>query len=91
MRDSPEAIYAFCREIVDATADLVCAFKPQFAYFASARAEAQLERLLTHLRERHPQVPVILDVLAAAGIATGGAEGHEADDVIGTLAHREDT
>jgi 5'-3' exonuclease len=38
-----------------------------------------------------PQVPVILDVLAAAGIATGGAEGHEADDVIGTLAHREDT
>jgi 5'-3' exonuclease len=38
-----------------------------------------------------PQVPVILDVLDAAGIATGGAEGHEADDVIGTLAHREDT
>ncbi|MEQ3549203.1 5'-3' exonuclease H3TH domain-containing protein [Pseudonocardia nematodicida] len=38
-----------------------------------------------------PQVPVIMEVLAAAGIATGGAEGHEADDVIGTLAHREDT
>jgi 5'-3' exonuclease len=33
-----------------------------------------------------PQVPIILDVLAAAGIATGGAEGYEADDVIGTLA-----
>jgi len=32
-----------------------------------------------------PQVPVILDVLAAAGLATAGAEGHEADDVIGTL------
>ena len=38
-----------------------------------------------------PQVPIILDVLAAAGIATGGAEGCEADDVIGTLAHREAT
>ena len=38
-----------------------------------------------------PQVPVILDVLAAAGIATGGAGGHEADDVIGTLAHGEET
>ena len=62
MRDSPDAIYAFCREIADSTADLVCAFKPQFAYFASARAEAQLERLLAHLRERHPDVPVILDV-----------------------------
>jgi 5'-3' exonuclease len=36
-----------------------------------------------------PQVPIILDVLAAAGIATGEAEGFEADDVIGTLAHRE--
>lgn len=38
-----------------------------------------------------PQVPVLLEVLAAAGIATGGAAGYEADDVIGTLAAREDT
>jgi 5'-3' exonuclease len=36
-----------------------------------------------------PQVPVILEVLAAAGLATAGAEGHEADDVIGTLCARE--
>jgi 5'-3' exonuclease len=36
-----------------------------------------------------PQVPVILDVLASAGIATGGAAGFEADDVIGTLCARE--
>lgn len=35
------------------------------------------------------QVPVILDLLAAAGIATAGAEGLEADDVLGTLAARE--
>ncbi|QLY27895.1 5'-3' exonuclease [Nocardia huaxiensis] len=33
-----------------------------------------------------PQVDMIMEVLAAAGIATGGAEGLEADDVIGTLA-----
>ncbi|MFC9923734.1 5'-3' exonuclease H3TH domain-containing protein [Rhodococcus sp. NPDC127527] len=40
-----------------------------------------------------PQVPMILDVLAAAGIATAGADGFEADDVLGTLAagEREDT
>jgi 5'-3' exonuclease len=38
-----------------------------------------------------PQIPVLLEVLAAAGIATAGAEGHEADDVIGTLTAREDT
>jgi len=38
-----------------------------------------------------PQVPVILDVLAAAGLATAGADGHEADDVIGTLCAAEKT
>jgi 5'-3' exonuclease len=38
-----------------------------------------------------PQVPVLLEVLAAAGIATGGAVGYEADDVIGTLAAGERT
>ncbi|WP_067470652.1 5'-3' exonuclease [Nocardia amamiensis] len=38
-----------------------------------------------------PQVEMILEVLDAAGIATGGAEGLEADDVLGTLATRERT
>jgi 5'-3' exonuclease len=33
-----------------------------------------------------PQVPVLLDVLAALGIAAVGVRGYEADDVIGTLA-----
>ncbi|OZC66868.1 flap endonuclease [Rhodococcus sp. 06-462-5] len=36
-----------------------------------------------------PQVDMIMDVLAALGIATAGAEGLEADDVLGTLAARE--
>ncbi|WP_329030640.1 MULTISPECIES: 5'-3' exonuclease [unclassified Streptomyces] len=35
-----------------------------------------------------PQVPVIADVLDALGIARVGAEGYEADDVIGTLTGR---
>ncbi|WP_330230026.1 5'-3' exonuclease [Nocardia sp. NBC_00508] len=38
-----------------------------------------------------PQVEMILEVLDAAGIATGGAAGLEADDVLGTLATRERT
>ncbi|MEV0467015.1 5'-3' exonuclease [Nocardia tengchongensis] len=38
-----------------------------------------------------PQVDMIMEVLAAAGIATAGAAGLEADDVIGTLATREGT
>ncbi|MCG8919114.1 5'-3' exonuclease [Actinokineospora sp. PR83] len=36
-----------------------------------------------------PQVPIILDLLDALGIATAEAAGYEADDVIGTLAHAE--
>ncbi|SDJ22484.1 5'-3' exonuclease [Frankineae bacterium MT45] len=35
------------------------------------------------------QVPVLLQVLGAIGLATAGAEGFEADDVIATLAHRD--
>jgi orotidine-5'-phosphate decarboxylase len=54
-------IYDFCARIVDATADLAIAFKPQIAYFSAHRAEAQLEQLMEHMRRNAPQVPVILD------------------------------
>ncbi|ROT29583.1 5'-3' exonuclease [Micromonospora sp. HM5-17] len=36
-----------------------------------------------------PQVPLLLDLLAAFGIPAVGATGYEADDVLGTLATRE--
>jgi orotidine-5'-phosphate decarboxylase len=54
-------IYDFCARIVDATADLAIAFKPQIAYFAAHRAEDQLEQLMEHMRRNAPQVPTILD------------------------------
>jgi orotidine-5'-phosphate decarboxylase len=61
LRTADDATFEFCRAIVDATADLACAFKPQIAYFASQRAEDQLESLIAHIRRQHPAVPVILD------------------------------
>ena len=61
LRDRPDAILAFCRAIVDATADLVCAFKPQIAYFAAQAAEDQLQDLIAHIHDRHPGIPVVLD------------------------------
>jgi orotidine-5'-phosphate decarboxylase len=61
MKGDASRIYDFCAAIVDATADLVIAFKPQIAYFAAHRAEDQLERLMEHLRRNAPDVPVILD------------------------------
>jgi orotidine-5'-phosphate decarboxylase len=54
-------IFDFCAAIVDATRDLVIAYKPQIAYFAAHRAEDQLERLCAHIRAVAPGVPVILD------------------------------
>jgi orotidine-5'-phosphate decarboxylase len=61
LRGDASRIYDFCAAIVDATADLAIAFKPQVAYFAAHRAEAQLERLIAHMRRAAPHVPVILD------------------------------
>ncbi len=60
-RGKPLGIFEFCRDIADATADVVCAFKPQFAYFASQGAEDQLEKLIQFLKDRYPHIPVILD------------------------------
>ncbi len=57
----PDAVFEFCRAIVDATAPFACAFKPQIAYFAAARAEEQLEALIAHVHREHPGKPVILD------------------------------
>jgi orotidine-5'-phosphate decarboxylase len=61
LREDADAVFTFCRAIVDATADLVCAFKPQIAHFAALRAEDTLERLIAHIHDKHPGVPVILD------------------------------
>ncbi|MDI3261968.1 MAG: orotidine-5'-phosphate decarboxylase [Fulvimonas sp.] len=61
LRERPDAVFDFCAAIVDATADMVCAFKPQIAHFAALRAEDALERLIAHIHDAHPDVPVILD------------------------------
>ncbi|MEN5062301.1 orotidine-5'-phosphate decarboxylase [Luteimonas sp. TWI1416] len=56
-----DAVFAFCRDIADATAEYACAFKPQIAHFAALGAEDALQRLIAHLHAQHPDVPVILD------------------------------
>jgi orotidine-5'-phosphate decarboxylase len=61
MRGSVDAIEEFCKAIVDATGDLVCAFKPQIAYFAAVGAEKQLENVCDYIRAKFPDVVLILD------------------------------
>ena len=46
---SKYAILDFCWDIVQSTGDLVCAFKPQIAYFASSGAEDQLKELIARI------------------------------------------
>lgn len=57
--------------------------------YKAHRAVAGTEHTEDAPDELAHQVPVILEVLAAAGIATAGAAGMEADDVLGTLAAAE--
>jgi orotidine-5'-phosphate decarboxylase len=59
--EDPDAIFAFCRDIADATADYACCFKPQIAHFAAHGAEGALERLIAYIHATHPGIPVILD------------------------------
>ena len=48
----PSPIFRFNQAIIDATADLVCAYKQQFAHYAAYEAEDQLERKLYVVRKR---------------------------------------
>ena len=57
----PSPIFQFNRAIIDATADVVCAYKPQFAHYAAYEAEDQLERTIDYVHQNYPHVPVILD------------------------------
>ena len=61
LRDLPDGITTFCTRIIDATADLACAFKPQIAYFAALGAEQQLEDICRYVRVNYPHIPLILD------------------------------
>jgi len=54
-------IFQFNKAVIDATADLVCAYKPQFAHYASYEAEDQLERTIEYIHRTYPGIPVIFD------------------------------
>jgi orotidine-5'-phosphate decarboxylase len=83
----PDAITEFCRRIIDATAPYACGFKPQIAHFAALGAEDQLLDLCRHLREQHPELPIVLDAKrgdigsTAAQYAREAYERYRADAV----------
>jgi orotidine-5'-phosphate decarboxylase len=56
-----DAVFEFCRAIIDATASYACAFKPQIAYFAALAAEDQLQAICDYLNQSYPDIPIVLD------------------------------
>ncbi len=61
LKEGPDPIFEFCKQIIDATHDLVCAYKPQIAYFSGLEAEAQLQKVCDYIRKACPHIPIILD------------------------------
>jgi orotidine-5'-phosphate decarboxylase len=86
LQGAPDAVERFCTSIVDATADLVCAFKPQIAHFAAIRAEPQLESLCGYIRAHYPDVVLILDAKRGDVASTAAYYAREAYDRYGADA-----
>jgi len=77
-RDKPGSIFEFNKAIVDATRDLVCAYKPQFAHYAAHAAENQLEHTINYIKSTCPNAIVILDSKRGDIGSTAEQYAHEA-------------
>lgn len=55
--------FEFDRNIIDQTADLVCAFKPNLAFYEAEGVNGleALHRTISYIHQKHPDIPVILD------------------------------
>lgn len=84
--DEPHPAFLFNRAVIDATADLVCAYKPQIAYFSGQVLEKDLALTLNYLQERYPDIPVILDGKRGDIGATAALYAREAFDRYGADA-----
>jgi orotidine-5'-phosphate decarboxylase len=81
-----EPVYAFNRRIVDATADIAAAYKPQIAFYGALGAEDQLVASIQYIRERAPAALVILDAKRSDIDNTAEAYAREAFDRYGADA-----
>jgi orotidine-5'-phosphate decarboxylase len=85
LRATPDTIYAFCMAIVEATADVVCAIKPNSAFF-EALGTAGLETLRRVIAAAPRDIPVILDAKRGDIGSTAAAYAHAAFEVLGAHA-----
>lgn len=54
----------FCKEIVDATSEYACAYKPNIAFFEryGSKGIAQFEDVIDHIKTKYPSIPIVADV-----------------------------
>lgn len=62
-----DALFVFAREIIDATHDLVCAYKPNIAFYEALgdKGIRALTRAVHYIKEVYPHIPTILDAKRA--------------------------
>jgi orotidine-5'-phosphate decarboxylase len=58
-----DPVFEFCKQIIDETAHLVCAYKPQIAFFSSLGVEgfSALSKTVRYIKTNYEDIPVILD------------------------------
>lgn len=63
LRASATPYFDFNKAIIDATADLVCSFKPNSAFYEARGVEgiAELKTTCDYIKEQYPHLPIILD------------------------------
>jgi orotidine-5'-phosphate decarboxylase len=83
LKKSNDPIFDFNKKIIDSTYDLVCAYKPQIAYFASQGIKGfrSLSRTISYIKKNYPQIPIILDAKRADIGSTSEQYAKEAFDV----------
>jgi len=86
LRDAEYPLFEFNRAIIDATVHLVCAYKPQIAYYAAVGAERDLELTINYIHQNCPGVSVILDAKRGDIGATAEMYAKEAFDRYGADA-----
>jgi orotidine-5'-phosphate decarboxylase len=79
-------LHAFARRVVDATADIAAAYKPQIAFYSALGAEQELVASIRYIRERAPAALVILDAKRNDIGNTAEAYAREAFDRYGADA-----
>lgn len=66
-KDKGDSLFKFNKRIIDQTADFVCAYKPNIAFYEAAGIEGlnELKKTISYLKKNYPHIPIVLDAKRA--------------------------